>query len=230
MTTLENADSAVLDKLLEDRWSCRGFVPDPVPRATIEQVLDIARKSPSWCNTQPWHTVVTEGASTERFRQALTKHAATATVAAPDFEFPRQYAGVYQDRRRECGFQLYESVGVTRGDRVASRREARRNFEFFDAPHTAIVTSPADLGIYGAVDCGLYVGAFLLAAQSLGLGAIPQAALAAHSDFIRDHFGISEDRKVLCGISFGFPDHDHAANRFRTTRAALSDTFEWADS
>jgi nitroreductase len=229
MITKEITDSTVLTKLLDGRWSCRGFLPDTVPRDTIEQVLDMARKSPSWCNTQPWQTIVTSGAGTEKFREALSRHASSNPESQPDFEFPAQYDGVYQQRRRECGMQLYESVGVARGDRTASAREALRNFSFFDAPHTAVVTTPADLRVYGAIDCGGYVETFLLAAQSLGLATIPQAAFATYPDFIRKHFGIGDDRMIVCGISFGFPDPDHRANGFRTTRADLADTYIWVD-
>lgn len=230
MTLAGTTASTVLTDLLDHRWSCRGFLPEPVPRDVIEQVLDMARKTPSWCNTQPWHTVVTSGQGTERFRSALSLHAASNDSMQPHFEIPAQYAGVYQQRRRECGVALYESVGVARGDRVASAREAQRNFSFFDAPHTAVVTTPADLRVYGAIDCGLYVETFLLAAQSLGLGAVPQAAFAVHSDFVRDHFGLGEDRRIVCGISFGYPDPDHNANGFRTTRADLADTYDWVDA
>lgn len=230
MTTLQTDATTTLNKLLDDRWSCRGFRPEPVSRETIESVLATAGKSASWCNTQPWHTLVTSGEGTERFRTALSQHAAQTEALTPDFDFPAQYSGVYLDRRRECGMQLYESVGVARGDRAASARQSLRNFEFFDAPHAAVVTTPADLGTYGAIDCGLYVGTFLLAAQSLGLGAIPQAAFAAHADFIKGYFGLSDDRKIVCGISFGYPDDQHPANGFRTTRAQAHETFDWIDS
>lgn len=229
MTTLETAEFSTLHRLLDQRWSCRGFSDRPVPRPIIEQVLDAARLSPSWCNTQPWHVTVTGGAGTERFRSALAAHAAGGSELNPDFAFPERYTGIYQDRRRECAMQLYDSVGVTRGDRVASAQQAARNFEFFGAPHVAIITTTADLGTYGAVDCGLYIQSFLLAAHSLGLGAIPQAALAAHSGFVRDHLELPQDRFVVCGISFGYPDHEHAANGFRTHRAAAEDTYSWVD-
>ena len=162
-TTRASDDTTSLARLLEGRWSCRGFLPDPVPRATITEVLDLARQSPSWCNTQPWHVLVTEGDGTERFRAALAAHAAAAELT-PDFPFPRQYSGVYLERRRECGFQLYESVGIAKGDRVGSAKQAAMNFELFGAPHAAIITTEAELGVYGAIDCGLYVQTFLLAA------------------------------------------------------------------
>src|SRR3546814_14465777 len=102
-------------------------------------------------------------------------------------------------RRRECGLQLDDAVGVAHGDRAASGAQAARNFVLFDAPHVAIVTSRRELGVYGAVDCGAYVGTFLLAAQAHGVAAIPQAALAARSPTVRAHFAIPDERVLVFG-------------------------------
>ncbi len=79
------------------------------------------------------------------------------------------------------------------------------------------------LGVYGAIDCGGYVSNFMLAAQALGLGTIPQAALARHSDLVRESSRLGDDRRVVCGISFGFPDRDHKINSYRTSRASVGD-------
>ena len=83
--------------------------------------------------------------------------------------------------------------------------------------------------MYGAVDCGAYVGNFMLTARSLGVATIAQAALAEYSGFIREHFGIGQDRQVVCGISFGFADLGHPANGFRTSRAAVDDVVRWVE-
>ena len=217
-----SGDADALERLLVARHSCRGFLPDAVDDEVIARILSIAQRTPSWCNAQPWRIIITKGAATERFRSALGAHVAK-TEAAPDIAFPREYRGAYQERRRECGFQLYEAVGVARGDREAYGRQMFENYRFFGAPHVAIVTSDEALGTYGAVDCGAYVNNFLLAAQSLGVASIPQAALASHSKFIREYFGLGSDRVLVCGISFGFEDRAHKANAFRTTRAPLQD-------
>ena len=103
-----------------------------------------------------------------------------------------------------------------------------KNFSLFGAPHVAIVTTDRNLGIYGAIDCGLFVQSFLLAAQSRGIGAIPQAAMASQAPFIRDYFGIPDERLVLLGISFGYQDRSDPANEFRTTRQAVDDIIAWA--
>ena len=225
-----STDAEVLMRLVETRWSCRGFRPEPVPHRVIEQILAIAARSPSWCNTQPWKVIVTEGDGTDRFRSALWKEASsrpTGLDTRPDFAFPDRYEGIYQERRRSCGFALYESVGVARGDRSASTAEAMKNYRLFEAPHAAIITTEADLGPYGAIDCGIYVANFLLAAQSLGVGAVPQAALATYAPFLRQYFGLPASRLVVCGISFGLPDEQHPANKFRTTRARPDETLTW---
>ena len=195
-------DHQILDGLLARRSSCRAYLPTPVPEATIRQVLETAQRTASWCNAQPWRVVVTRGEATDRFRRVYSE-AAVATPPHPDFAFPAQYLGVHLERRRECGWQLYDSLGIARGDREASRRQGLQNFQFFGAPHVAMITCEAHLGVYAAVDCGAYVANFLLAAASLGLGCIPQAALASHPDVVRSHFGLPESQKVVCGISFG---------------------------
>ncbi len=218
-----------LATLLAERYSCRGFLPQPVPRATIEKTLQIAQRTASWCNSQPWQLVITSGAATERFRAALTDYA-QKHEPTPDYPFPAQYRGVYLERRRECGFQLYAAVGVQRGDREAGARQTLQNFRLFGAPHAAIVTTDEALGIYGAIDCGAYVNNFMLAAKSLGVASIAQAALARHPQFTREYFGLPEDRRIVCGISFGFEDPQHPANQFRTSRATLDAVVDWRDA
>ena len=219
----------VLEELLGERYSCRAFRPEPVPRPTIERILTAAQRTASWCNSQPWQIVIASGAAKERFRAAIY---ATVSSGAPedgDFPFPREYRGVYLERRRDSGFQLYNTLGIARGDKAAYAKQALENYNFFGAPHVAIIHTDEALGIYGAIDCGAYVGNFLLAAQALGLGTIPQAALARQSGLIRRHFGLGDDRRVVCGISFGFPDHDHKINSYRTSRASIPDTTTFVD-
>jgi len=240
--TIENGasdpfpDAAVLARLIRRRHSCRGYLPDAVPRARIEEMLAIAQGAASWCNSQPWQVIVTQGAATERFRGALYAHAAgnrwehqKTRPEAPDFAFPARYTGVYKERQRETGWALYRSVGVAHGDREASGRQMLENFRLFGAPHVMIITTEADLGVYGAIDCGAYIAHVMLAAHSLGIATIAQAALAGCADFIRDHFSIPPERRIVCGISFGYADPDHPANAFRTTRAPISDVARFVD-
>ncbi len=219
----------VLEELLNERYSVRAFLPKAVPRETIEQVLKVAQRTASWCNSQPWQVVIASGEAKERFRKLIYAEAASGAAENSDYPFPREYLGVYLERRRESGFQLYNTLGIPRGDRMAYAKQALENYNFFGAPHVAVIHTTEPLGVYGAVDCGAFVSNFMLAAQALGLGSIAQAALARHSGLIRRHFNLGSDRRVVCGISFGYADHAHKVNGYRTSRAALADVVTFVD-
>jgi nitroreductase len=215
-----------LERLLQGRWSCRGFRPDPVPRTDIERILGAAQRTPSWSNVQPWQVTVVSGPAVARL---ITGLAESDAPRGPDFPFPTEFNGVYGDRRRASGWALYNAVGVERGNREQSAAQVARNFVFFDAPHVAIITTDRALGTYGAIDCGLYVQTFLLAAQALGIAAIPQAALAARASTLRDWLGLGEDRVLVCAISFGYADLTHPSASFRTDRADLAEAATFID-
>lgn len=231
MTSSSGRIEAV-ETLLAERYSCRAFRSDPVPRPVIERILAAAQRTASWCNSQPWQVIVASGAAAARFRDAIFAEASaesSAHASGSDFPFPREYRGVYLDRRRESGFQLYSALGIARGDKQGYRQQSLQNFKLFGAPHVAVISSDEALGVYGAVDCGGYVANFMMAAQALGVATIPQAALAGYSKFIRGHFGLGEDRRVVCGISFGYADPSHPANSYRTSRASIGEAATFID-
>ncbi|MFN4091034.1 MAG: nitroreductase [Alphaproteobacteria bacterium] len=224
-----SAEIDALDRLTRGRHSCRAFLPQPVPRDIITRILEIAQRTASWRNAQPWQVVVTSGEGTERFRAAMYAHAASDAPDESDLQRPRDYRGVYALRRRESGLALYRQLGILKGDTEGSERQAMENFRLFGAPHVAIVTTDDALDTYGAVDCGGYVTSFMLAAQAFGVGTIAQGSLARFSPFVRAHFGLPDDRRMVCGISFGFPDRDHPVNGYRTSRAPLDEAVTWVD-
>jgi len=232
MTSMDDGEDRVVEELLRRRFSCRSYRPEAVPHEVIERMLGIAQRAASWCNTQPWNVIVTEGKGTDRFRNALFHHASLRLGGGdnsvdPDFEFPARYTGLADIRRKEVGRQLYEAVGIQRGDRTGSARQSLENFRLFNAPHALLIHVDRDLGTYGAVDCGVYLGTLLLAAESLGIAMIPQAALATYSPFVRDHFNIPDGFACVVGASFGYCDEGHPANSFRSTRAELTDAVNW---
>jgi nitroreductase len=224
-----------LATLLVDRFSCRAYRSEAVPHEMIETMLSIAQNAASWCNSQPWQVHVTEGAATERLRTAMYE-AAKADFAAgtmtsqSDLPFPENYTGIYKERQREVAWQLYEAVGITHGDRAASAKQTLENFRLFGAPHALVITTEKSIGPYGVLDCGSYLGTLLLAAQSLGIGMIPQAAFANYCPLLREFFGVPENRAIVCGASFGWPDMDHPANSFRSRRASSDQAITWLDT
>ena len=197
-----------MEELLGERYSCRAFKPDPVPRADH-------RAHPDGGAT---HRVMVQQpalAARDRLRRGQGKF---RELSMPRPLPARRTTAISRFRANiaasiwNAAAKAASSFTTRSASRAATRRPMRKqaleNFNFFGAPHVAIIHTDEALGVYGAIDCGAYVGNFMLAAQALGLGTIPQAALARHSGLIRRHFGLGDDRRVVCGISFGFADRD----------------------
>ena len=61
------------DDVILGRRSIRGYKPDPVPRALIEEILTLAMRAPSSMNTQPWNFYVLTGEPLDRIRAGNTE-------------------------------------------------------------------------------------------------------------------------------------------------------------
>ncbi len=207
--------------LVTGRHSTRGFLPEPVPDEVVEELLQTAQLSPSWCNVQPWRTYLLGGGAVTELSARLM--AVKAVPEQFDVPQPERYTGVHQARRRESGYALYGALGVAREDGQRRLEQAWENYRFFGAPHLAIITSTTLLGSYAYVDTGAYIAHLVLAARSFGLGSIALAAIGGRSDVVRPALRISDDEVVIAGVAFGWEDHDHPANAFRTTRADLDE-------
>ncbi|MEO5861333.1 MAG: nitroreductase [Burkholderiales bacterium] len=212
---------------IKARYSCRKFQSREIPREIIEKIVKISQHTASWNNVQPWRVLIASGEAACKFSAALVNHVEAGGKPNPDFAFPTDYRGVERERRKTCGLQLYQAAKITREDEAGKRNQMLENFRLFGAPHVALITAPAYLGFYAALDCGLYVNSFMLAAKSLGIDTIAQAAIAHYSDFVREYFSIGEDRKLVCAISFGYEERDHPINQYRTERAALDEVVTW---
>lgn len=218
--SLDRAD--VLQGLLDDRYSCRAFRPDPVPEADIRRMFAMAQRTASWCNSQAWQVDLLSGDDAADLSKRLLDRVVSGPES-PDIAGPSAYEGVYDERRRACGFQLYDAVGVAREDKEGRLFQMLRNFQFFGAPHVAVITTPKALGTYGAVDCGGFVSTLLTSATALGIDTIAQAAIAMYADVVREQLEVPADRDVVCAVSFGYADPDAPVNAFRTARAAVED-------
>lgn len=213
----------VLDAIAT-RKSIRAFRPDPVPKDTVEKILEIAQRAPSGTNTQPWHVYACTGA----VKQAITDDvlALVRSGAGEKYEdydyYPADWNPVHRDRRRGVGWSLYSLVGIPKGDRVASARQAARNFHFFDAPVGLFVTTDSYLGRGSWADAGMYLQTIMLAAKGFGLDTCPQAAWIPYQKPIFKHLGIPEDQALVSGMALGFADHSKIENTLVSEREALA--------
>jgi len=210
-----------LDQTIRERRSVRGFLPKPVPRDVLEEVLALAQHAPSNCNVQPWRVYIASGNTLEKLRAALLQEVTTG--ASPVMVAPiDEFLGVYREKQVACAVELYGKMGIERDDRMGRLNASLRNFQFFDAPHVAYICMAKSFGIGVALDVGMYVQTLMLAMQSRGISSCAQASLRAYPELVGEHLGIPDDEQILCGLSFGYEDPTVPANQTRQPRDPIS--------
>ncbi|RYP76382.1 hypothetical protein DL771_001821 [Monosporascus sp. 5C6A] len=218
-----------LEEVIKTRHSSRQFLPDKeVPRAVLEQALQLATHAPSDSNTQAWRLFIVRGAALTRLRTALYDHA-----AAPDAPPPStatELPPTLQVYRSELGALLYgELLGLARSDAAGRRAAVLRNYRFFNAPVGVVVCMSADLRGRAALSVGMYLQTLLLALTEAGVGSCVQITIAGYPDVVRRELGIPGDLQILCGISIGYEDEAAAVNRGRIGREPVERTTVWVE-
>ncbi|WNC74167.1 nitroreductase [Thalassotalea psychrophila] len=216
--------STVLKQLLKQRHSVRGFLNKEVTPELLEEIFTLAQHAVSNCNTQPWKTFVASANVKDNLKRNLVNTVMTNTKPESDFQYYSDFKGEHQVRQIECAKALYHAMGVERGNKAERKQALLRNYEFFGAPHVAIICMPTSFEINNALDIGIYLQSLMLIMESFGIGSCAQGALSFYPQIIKDTLNIPESMGVLVGLSFGYEDKSQLANNARTSRAMLSDS------
>lgn len=212
------------------RKSIRAFTDQQVPMETLREILQIAQRSPSGTNTQPWHTYVCAGAVKQAITDdvlALAK-AGKATPYEDHQYYPAKWHDNHRDRRRGIGWKLYGALGIQKGDREGGMRQQLKNFAFFGAPVGLFVTVDSYLMRGSWADTGMYLQTIMLAAREFGLETCPQAAWIPFQEPIYRHLGIPADQELVSGMSLGFADPDAIENTVVADREPMDEVVRFA--
>jgi nitroreductase len=205
---------------ITSRKSIRAFTDQPVPRETLEKILEISQRSPSGTNTQPWHVWLCTG----KVKEAITEDVLAQVRSGKgrgyeDYDYyPAEWNDVHRARRRAVGWQLYGLVGVQKGDREGSARQAARNFLFFDAPVGIFVTVDKYLARGNWADTGMYLQTLMLAARGFGLDTCAQACWIGYQETVFKHLGVPDDQMLVSGMSLGYADDSKIENTLVSER------------
>ena len=210
------------DEAITSRRSVRAFLPTPVPRATVEDILRVAARAPSGTNVQPWKVYVLTGASL----RALSDHIMAAyddpqqrTQHQEEYAYyPVEWVSPYIERRRKIGWDLYGLLGIGKGDKARMHAQHGRNYRFFDAPVGLIFTIDRILRQGSWLDYGMFLQNVMVAARARGLDTCPQAAFTQFHRIITEHVGAPDSEMVVCGMALGHADPDAVENRLVTAR------------
>jgi len=219
-----------IEAAVKGRRSIRKFLNKDIPHEVIRDILDAARWSPSWGNTQSWNFHVITGEPLARFKEANQQRLIDDTPSPPDITMPESWPDACRLRYNDMGRTLYDSLGIARRDTDARRKLRIKMAYLFGAPCLIVPTIHKDNAVeYAMLDIGLITQTLCLLAFGKGLGTLIMAAAVQYPNLIREIASIPEDRRIVVGIALGYPDLEYELNKFERKRAALDEVVHWVD-
>ncbi|MCV6614585.1 MAG: nitroreductase [Cellvibrionaceae bacterium] len=209
---------------VKTRISTRAYLDEPISQDTIEEILDIARYSPSSSNLQPWGTIVVSGDE----RRAITDLALNTMMANPtgeDDEYPIYPADLpqqYQDRRAGVGKAMYELMGIERQDEAARQAWAMDNFNFYGAPVAIFFTIDRLHGRNQWASLGMFMQTVCLVAHAKGYGTCMQEIWAMVRKSLHSHLHLPDNEVIYAGMALGVADKSKTINTLRTEREPVA--------
>lgn len=219
---LPEARNAV-EEAITSRHSTRAFKPDPFDPGLIKHIIEVAARSPSGTNTQPWHIHVCTGA----VRDALVaeQHGAHMSGQKPDAPeyayYPDELGEPWKTRQRGLGWDLYGLLGIQKGEKDKMIAQHGRNFLLFDAPVGLFFSIHQKLEYGSWIDLGAFMQSIMVAARSHGLDTCPQQSWCNYHSIVKKHLKIPTEHTLAFGMAMGYADTGAVENRLISRREPL---------
>jgi nitroreductase len=206
------------------RYSCRAFLPKPIPEQTIRDIVERAARAPSAGNMQPWRVYAIAGQRVEELKALLAPRMATELPRGEGSDYtiyPEPLGELYKTRRFQVGEALYQSIAVPREDKPARYRQYARNYQFFGAPAALFFAREKTHGPAQWADIGGYLQTLALLARGRGLHTCPQQAWVSFNRTVRAFLKLPDPLMIYSGMAVGYADEAAPINSWRSPREPL---------
>ena len=221
---------------INTRKSVRAFKSDPVPKAALTEIMELALRAPSWGNTQPWDFILAAGKKLDEIKQGFTDRAGQESL--PDIARPQEFPEPYASRRRPANRPPGAPVaGVpTPGTQAPGGNPPPRipNTRFYNAPCMIYICTgrsyyfqPKGVNSWAIFDCGLIAETIMLLAPNYGLGTVALAQAVTYPEVLRKVLDIPDSMLAVLGIAIGYPDNADPMNQRRSSREPLNKVSKW---
>jgi nitroreductase len=213
------------------RRSIRAYTAEPVPRDVLREIVALGRHAPSGSNIQPWRVHVLTGAALKRLGEAIQRaFLGDEPGHKRDYEYYTDpIVEPYLARRRQCGWGLYGTLGIGRGDHEKSKAYRASNYNFFGAPAGLVFSIDRKLEKGSWLDYGMFLQTLMLAARARGLHTCSEASIASYPDIVRRELGLGTEWIVICGMAMGYADAAALINTFQPPRIEVDDYAAFLD-
>ena len=210
------------------RKSIRGYKPDPVPKETLREILDIATRSPSAMNTQPWEITVITGEVLDNIRNGNIEMLNSGVRPHAEVTY-KPFEGKYRQRQIDLAIQIFNLMDITREDKQRRAEWAQRGFRLFDAPAAFILCMDKwfDESRLNMLDLGAITQTICLTALNYGLGTCTNDQGIMFPEVVRKFAHIPESKRIVICIAIGYPNWDFPANKLEAKREGVESFVTW---
>lgn len=212
---------------IRTRMSIRKFRDNPVPGDMLMEIINTALRSPSYKNSQPWEAVIVSGEKKKELSNMLVELLEKGILPEPDIPAPVSWPAEIEMRINEHLKRRGEKLGIDLTDPGLTKKAKEANFRFYGAPHAIFLFQDSSLSVWSILDMGMFAQSLMLAAHAKGIGTVPQAFLTDYSAGIKKFLNVPESKRLVLGMSIGYPDLTAKANTYRSSRVEASGILKW---
>ena len=210
------------------RMSVRAFLPKPVPREIIQEILELARRAPSGGNVQPWRVHVLAGAPLEALRALVAGHVAAGTRESAQYDvYPPNLWEPHRSYRYQLGEELYALLGIAREDKAGRLRQFDKNYQLFGAPVALFFSLDRRFGPPQWSDMGMLMQTIMLLAVERGLATCAQESWSSWPETLAAFLALDPGEILFSGMALGYADEAAPVNHLRSSRAPLESFCTW---
>jgi len=210
------------EQVLRSRRSTRAFRSDPVAREVVRDILDAARWSPSWGNSQAWNVTVVTGETLRTLKAALAARMGEGGASSTDIPMPTEWP---EDIRSRMNVRRPAPEGAP-----LPPTPSPNVWESWCAPALLLFAVDERLAPeYACFDSGLLVQSVCLAAADRGLSTCIEAMMVRYPDVLHELLPEAAHLRFVVGVALGHPDEASPTNVFSRERIGLDEFVTWAD-
>ncbi len=214
---------------IQKRKSIRDFKDDRVPKETIRDILEVAGRTPSAMNGQPWEFTVIAGDVLDKVKGGFIEKFRAGKKAYPERTFagwPRE--SVYRGRQVDLAKGLFKLMDITRDDAEKRMEWVERGYGFFNAPVVVVICVDRMLKEGTPIfDIGGVTQTICLAAMEHGIGTCIAEQGVSYPDVLREHCNIPDNKQIVISIALGYANMDFPANQLEVQREPVDMTTKW---
>ncbi len=211
-----------VSEAVRQRMSVRAFLPKPVPREMLLEILDLARRAPSGGNVQPWRVHVLVGAPLAALRAEVAEHVAAGEREAAQYDvYPPNLWEPHRSYRFQLGEELYALLGIAREDKAGRLKQFDENYRCFGAPVALFFSLDRRFGPPQWSDMGVLMQTIMLLAVERGLATCAQESWSNWPDTLAAFLELDPGEILFSGMALGYADEAAPVNQLRSSRAPL---------